>query len=66
MAAKLATGPTVAYGFIKQLARAADKSSLPEQMQLESERQARVRTTEDAGEARRAFADKRPPVFKGK
>jgi len=66
LAAKLATGPTAAYGFIKQLARAADKSSLPEQMQLESELQARVRTTEDAGEARRAFADKRPPVFKGK
>ena len=66
LARKLASGPTVAHGFIKQLVRSADANALPVQMQMESELQARVRSTEDVAEARRAFAEKRAPVFKGR
>ncbi|RPI47902.1 MAG: 2-(1,2-epoxy-1,2-dihydrophenyl)acetyl-CoA isomerase [Betaproteobacteria bacterium] len=65
LAHKLATGPTKTYGFIKQLIRASDLNSLSSQMQLESELQALVRTTDDVAEARKAFAEKRPPAFKG-
>lgn len=63
---KFAAGPSRTYGSIKQLLRAVDSNSLPQQMQMESELQALVRTSEDAAEARRAFAEKRPAVFKGK
>jgi len=63
---KLASGPTRSYGYIKQLLRAVDQNTLPSQMQLESELQNAVRATEDAAEARKAFAEKRPPVFKGR
>jgi len=66
LARKLATGPTQTYGLIKQLLRAAATNSLASQMHLESELQRLVKTTEDAAEARRAFAEKRPPVFKGR
>jgi len=66
LARKLASGPTRSYGLIKQLIRASDQNSLPSQMQLESELQALVRTTEDVAEARQAFAEKRPPAFKGR
>lgn len=66
IARKFATGPTRTYASIKQLLRAADANSLPQQMQMESELQAIARISEDAVEARKAFADKRPAVFKGK
>jgi 2-(1,2-epoxy-1,2-dihydrophenyl)acetyl-CoA isomerase len=66
LAHKLAAGPTKSYGLIKQLIRAADQNSLPSQMQLESELQEQVRDSEDVAEARNAFAEKRPPVFKGR
>ena len=65
LATKLASGPTKTYGFIKQLIRAADLNSLPSQMQLEGELQTLVRATDDVAEARKAFAEKRPPAFKG-
>lgn len=63
---KFATGPTRSYASIKQLLRAVDTNSLPQQMQMESELQNLVRKSEDAVEARKAFAEKRPAVFKGK
>lgn len=65
-ASKMAKGPTRAYSMIKQLIRASDQNSLPSQMQMESEFQAIAKTTEDVAEARKAFAEKRPPVFKGR
>jgi 2-(1,2-epoxy-1,2-dihydrophenyl)acetyl-CoA isomerase len=66
LAHKLATGPTKSYGFIKQLARAAGQNSLPSQMQLEGELQELARASDDAAEARKAFAEKRPAAFKGR
>jgi 2-(1,2-epoxy-1,2-dihydrophenyl)acetyl-CoA isomerase len=66
LASKLATGPTKSYALIKQLVRAARHNSHADQMQLESDLQAQVKVTEDAAEARKAFAEKRPPAFKGR
>jgi 2-(1,2-epoxy-1,2-dihydrophenyl)acetyl-CoA isomerase len=65
VAQKLATGPSKSHGLIKQLVRAAAQNTLPGQMQLESELQAVARVSDDAKEARTAFREKRPPVFKG-
>jgi 2-(1,2-epoxy-1,2-dihydrophenyl)acetyl-CoA isomerase len=66
LAQKLANGPSKSHALIKQLVRAAGQNSLPAQMQLESELQKLAHDTEDMAEARRAFAEKRPPVFKGR
>lgn len=63
---KLANGPTLAYGFIRQLARAAMHNSFETQMQLECEFQMVARYSEDALEAGKAFAEKRPPVYRGR
>lgn len=65
MLKKFAGGATMAYSRIKQLLRAAPQNTLPSQIQLENEFQAVLRDTEDVKEARKAFAEKRPPVFKG-
>lgn len=66
LALKLAAGPTTAHALIKQLVRAAGQNSLPSQLQLEGELQELARSTADAAEARKAFAEKRPPVFEGR
>jgi 2-(1,2-epoxy-1,2-dihydrophenyl)acetyl-CoA isomerase len=65
MLKKFAGGATMAYSRIKQLLRAAPQNTLPSQIQLENEFQAVLRNTEDVQEARKAFAEKRAPVFKG-
>ena len=66
MLKKFAGGATLAYSRIKQLMRAAPHNALPNQIQMESEFQAQLRDSEDAQEARKAFGEKRPPVFKGR
>ena len=66
MLKKFASGPTLSYGLIRQLLRVAPHNTLPTQMQLESEYQGVVRNSEDVAEARKAFAEKRPPVYKGR
>jgi 2-(1,2-epoxy-1,2-dihydrophenyl)acetyl-CoA isomerase len=66
LAHQLASGPSRTYDYIKQLLRAAGTNDLLQQMQMESELQARIKTTADADEARRAFAEKRPPRFQGR
>lgn len=62
---RLARGPTVAYRYIK--ANLAAAQSLPFQQVLEIERanQRLAAQSQDHAEARQAFIEKRPPVFRG-
>lgn len=66
LARKFATGPTRTYDYIKQLLRAAGTNDLLQQMSMESDLQTRIKSSADANEARRAFAEKRPAKFQGK
>ncbi|HXC40191.1 MAG TPA: enoyl-CoA hydratase-related protein [Burkholderiales bacterium] len=66
VACRLANGPTITYGQIKNVARLAWKNSLRDQIALESATQNIVRASEDSREARAAFVEKRKPKFTGK
>ncbi|WP_176491451.1 enoyl-CoA hydratase-related protein [Polaromonas sp. AET17H-212] len=63
---KLAVGPTTTYSLIKRLMRDAKNNSLRDQILLENECQSLARKTEDNAEARKAFAEKRKPVYNGR
>jgi 2-(1,2-epoxy-1,2-dihydrophenyl)acetyl-CoA isomerase len=65
-AAHLASGPTVAYGAVKQALRASATNDLPRQLALEAELQARCGATDDFSEGVRAFLEKRKAAFKGR
>jgi 2-(1,2-epoxy-1,2-dihydrophenyl)acetyl-CoA isomerase len=66
LAQRLAAGPRAALGFMKRNLLAAETSSLQEVLDLEALHQTRSAMTEDHHEARRAFVEKRKPVFKGR
>jgi len=66
LAAKLAQGPTVAYGSAKRLLRGGGEESLETQMELESRAIADITRTEDAREGVRSFLEKRTPNFRGR
>lgn len=66
IARRFATGPTQAYLLIRQLGREAWKNDLAAQSELERQLQATARDTQDAKEALKAFAEKRPPKFEGR
>jgi 2-(1,2-epoxy-1,2-dihydrophenyl)acetyl-CoA isomerase len=65
LAARLARGPTAAYGYIKQNINFAETATLPEVLNLEALANARASQTHDAREAARAFLEKRKPAFRG-
>ena len=65
LAKRLATGPTVGFGCIKDLMYASQNNSLAEQMALEARNFGRCSATEDWIEGITAFSEKRKPVFKG-
>lgn len=65
LAERLALGPPLAYGTIRRLVQKVGRNSLEEQVLLEMEYQAVTAASSDYVEARRAFAQKRQPVFKG-
>lgn len=66
LAARLAAGPTAAYGAIKASIAYAASHSLPEALAKEAELQQAMGATEDHRGATAAFVAKQKPVFEGK
>lgn len=65
LAARLAAGPTLAYGGVKKLVQMATNDSLESQMERETRMIAEMATSSDGREGVRAFVEKREPTFKG-
>ncbi len=67
IARRLASGPTVAYRYMKEnLNRALSSDDLNDCMDLEATHHIHCGLTEDHKNATRAFVEKREPVFKGR
>jgi 2-(1,2-epoxy-1,2-dihydrophenyl)acetyl-CoA isomerase len=66
LAARLAAGPTVAYGAIKRQLSVGDAGTLSEALAAEAQAQAICGATEDHRAATAAFVDKQPVVFVGR
>lgn len=66
IAKRLASGPRIAQGLIKDNLNRALKASFADCLDMESANLAESRKTEDHKEAARAFVEKRAPVFKGR
>lgn len=65
LAARLAQGPTRAYGLLRQLARQAEQLSLSEALWAERIAQREAGWTDDFKSAVFAFLQKQPPTFRG-
>lgn len=65
MAAKFATGPTLAFGQVKSLLNASFDNSLETQMEMETRGIAGMSRTADGKEGIAAFLAKRKPDFRG-
>jgi 2-(1,2-epoxy-1,2-dihydrophenyl)acetyl-CoA isomerase len=65
-AQRLAAGPRIAHGYIKRNLLAAETEPMAAVLEMEAVHQVRTAQTEDHREAVRAFAEKRPPVFRGR
>jgi len=66
VAEKLAGGPPLVYPYMKRVFSQSQKNSLQEQLDLETESQRVLCSTEDFMEGAIAFMGKRKPNFKGK
>ncbi len=66
LATRLARGPSIALGLMKQNFNAAETGTLSELLDLEALHQIKTGRTEDHLEAARAFVEKRPPSFRGR
>ena len=66
LARKLARGPRIALGLMKQNFNAAESGPLAELLDLEARRQIETGRTADHKEAARAFVEKRAPIFTGR
>jgi 2-(1,2-epoxy-1,2-dihydrophenyl)acetyl-CoA isomerase len=66
IALRLATGPTVAYRYMKENLNRAMTSDLDDCLDLEATHHVHCGQTEDHREATKAFVAKREPVFKGR
>ena len=65
IAARLATGPTRAYGEIRRLINSVGDQSLETQLELEAQALARCAASADAREAVAAFLARRRPNITG-
>lgn len=65
-AAKLASGPTVAYANVKKSIRASFENTLDEQLAVEAKLQGECGKTRDFKEGVLAFLEKRPAKFEGR
>lgn len=65
-ARRLATGPTLAYRYMKENINRALHADLVECLDLEATHHIHTGLTEDHREAARAFVEKREPVFRGR
>ena len=66
LAQRLASGPAVAYRYMKENLNRAAGADLEECLDLEATHHVHSGLTEDHREAARAFVEKREPVFKGR
>jgi len=66
LAARLAAGPTLAYGLLRRLARDAEQSTLSEALNAERNAQRDAGRTSDFQGAVLAFLQKKPPEFSGR
>jgi 2-(1,2-epoxy-1,2-dihydrophenyl)acetyl-CoA isomerase len=66
IALRLATGPTVAYRYMKENLNRAMSGDLDDCLDLEATHHVHCGQTEDHREATQAFVAKREPVFKGR
>lgn len=66
IAARLASGPTVAYRYIKENLNRAMAGDVDDCMDLEATHHIHCGQTSDHKEAAKAFVEKREPVFKGR
>ena len=65
LAARLAAGPTVAYGAIKRQLSIADAGTLADALSAEAQAQSICGATADHRAATAAFVNKQKPVFQG-
>jgi 2-(1,2-epoxy-1,2-dihydrophenyl)acetyl-CoA isomerase len=66
IALRLASGPAVAYRYMKENLNRAVSGEVDDCMDLEATHHIHCGQTEDHREATRAFVEKREPVFKGR
>ncbi len=66
IAQKFASGPTIAYSYMKRNLFAAETQPLSEILELEALHQTSASLTDDHKEATQAFIEKRKPNFKGR
>ena len=66
LAARLAGGPTAGLALIKRALDASAENTLDRQLDVERDLQGEAGHTPDFAEGRRAFFEKRPPVFTGR
>jgi 2-(1,2-epoxy-1,2-dihydrophenyl)acetyl-CoA isomerase len=65
-ARRIADGPRVTYGYMKENLNRAETGGLEECLDMEAAHHLRTALTEDHREAAQAFAEKRSPRFRGR